>query len=651
MNTRKKRTFYSIGAIIVALALLVGGTFAYSLFEHKSNFLKKDAKAQARLVENFEDTDDWVVDTTLTKEVSVMNLGNTNQFPNPGWSNIYVRVQLKEFMEIKAINYEYYYEGYDEDAPIEGEKNYTRFMIDRSGNFVRIPVSGAADKEAAVTAFISNSSNWTNVLDDPNVATNKFLQSLSASDFVEAQGLYDNEPYYYLKTSKNSPNGQYGAGIVMKKIVSDTGIDIPGMEGVQKATDVDYTNYVSTNAWHDHTEECDYPVHVWDPDDPEFCNFGTHYYVEWNMNPDHYMYYSEWLKNPGVYEKWILDTDTGWAYWSSPIPEYNPANPTANVTSTLLDSITLVNDPGGEFFYVIHVDMEAYDIIDLPNDWLIRDAFKPSSDLSFMTSSVRGDIASETTKPSPNIRNKNADDVIEYSINNTSVATIDSSTGELTLVGVGTAVVTAEVIDGPNKGQIFTYNLEVVDNTPPPTTVPPTTVPQGPPPIIPTVKGNNNVDPYVPNVVIGENNNETAYLSDFFCADVTYFTTPPDIDISQYGQHYGYFHLEDIITEGSLADVQIDYATLATMNGNRVNNLNVYRGNDTREGKNNAESIVYRFIPDSNADLESISGDVYYFVANIPLKRVVGAVTQTATIKVKFTYGTDTTQMSTFIGL
>jgi len=651
MSTRKKRTIYSIGAIIVALALLIGGTYAYSLFEHKSNFLKKDARTQARLVENFEDEDDWMVNTELTKEISVMNMGNTTQFPNKGWSDIFVRVQLKEFMEIKSVNYEYYYDGYNPSAPAAGEKDYVRFMIDRSGNFVRVPVSSAATKSAAVTAFINNPSNWTDVLDDPNVATSQFLQSLSASDFVEIQGFYDDEPYYYIKTSKNFPNGQYGAGVVMKKIVSDTGIDIPGMVGVKKATDVDYTNYKDSVAWHDHTEECDYPAHVWDPDDPEFCNFGTHYYVEWNMNPDHYMYYSEWLESPGIYEKWILDPATGWAYWGSPIPEFDPSNTTANVTSTLLDSIKLINHPSGEFFYVIHVDMEAYDIIELPDDWLIRDAFKPNSDLSFMTARVRGDLATETTKPSPNIRNKNADDVITYSIDNTSVATINSSTGELTLVGVGNAIVTAEVTAGPNKGKKFTYALEVVDSTPPPTTVPPTTAPPGPPLIIPTVKGNNNTDPYVPKVVTGENDTETAYLSDFFCADVTYFSTPPNIDISQYGQHYGYFHLADIVTEGSLADVQIDYSTLATMNSNRVNNLNLYRAIDARPGKGNAESIVYCFVPASDAELQSVPGDVYYFIADIPLKRVVGAVTQVATIRVKFTYGTDTTQMSTFIGL
>jgi len=379
MSTKNKRVLKCVGAAVVSLALLIGGTFAYSLFEHKSNVLKKDAKYQVKLVENFENVDDWQTGADVKKEISVMNMGNTPQFPNKGWSDVFVRVQLKEFMEIKSINYEYYYEGYDESAAPAGDKNYIRFMIDRSGNFVRIPLAEGKTKEQTVSAFINDSANWTNVLNDPNASSNDFLKSLTSDDFIQIQSLYDNEPYYYLKTKKGFPNGQYGAGIVMKKNISVDGVDIAGMAGVQKAADVDYTHYTSNTAWHDHTEECNYPVHLWDEDDPKYCNFGTHYYVEWNMNPDHYMFYSDWLKAPGIYEKWILDPATGWAYWGAPIPEFDPSNPTANVTSTLLDSIKLINHPSGEFFYVIHVDLEAYDIIDIPDDWLIRDVFTTSS--------------------------------------------------------------------------------------------------------------------------------------------------------------------------------------------------------------------------------------------------------------------------------
>ena len=628
MSTKTKRAFCSIGATILAFAIAIGGTYAYTLFEHKSNFAMKDARYLARLVEEYEDTDDWQVGTTLTKEISVMNMGNTAQFPNTGWGDIYVRAQLKEFMEIKTINYEYYYEGYVKVNPPSGDKAYVRFMIDRKGNFVRIPVVSGTSKADAVKAFINDPSNWTDVIDDTNAATSAFLKNLDESDFVEVQGYYDTAPYYYIKTKAGFPNGQYGAGVVMDKIVSANGIDIPGMKGVTMATNVDYRNYYATHAWHDETDECKYPAHIWDAGDAQLCDFGTHSYVEWNIDPDNYIFYSDWQQNPVVTQKWILDPNTGWAYWGAPIPEFDPANPKANVTSKLLDSIKLTKDPGGEFFYAIHVDLEAYDILELPSDWLIGDAFMTKSKLSFKFSSVTADIAKESTKASPEIRNKDSADVIEYAIDNKKVALVDKDTGELTLVGVGTATVTATVVSGPNAGQEFTFTLTVTNSTP---QIPLT---------IPTVKGDFNLDPYVPNVQIGANNDETAVFSDFMCVEVYYDKTPPTVVTSNSSYHYGYFRLEDIVTDANLADVEIDYATLATLNGGRLNSSNLRRCQDTRAGRGNAEAIEYSFVPDTYAESASIS-PVYYFEAYIPLMRVVSGVTQTATIKVKFTYGTD----------
>jgi hypothetical protein len=468
MHTKKKRAITGTIAIVAALLLIVGGTFAYTLFEHKSNFAKSNAKYIARLVENFENTSEWKVGSTLTKEVSVENMGNTSQFPGKGWGDIYVRIQLKEFMDIKTIGYEYYYKGYDASAPATGEKAYLRFMIDRHGNFVRFPVAAGISKEEAVTAFISTPSNWTDVIDDTNVATSDFLKSLSPEDFVAVQGLFDDTPYYYLKTRAEFPNGQYGAGLVMKEVVGNNTITVSGMEGITVA-DADYESYYSSNAWHDKTAECDYPVHLWHSDDPQCCDFGTHDYVQWSMNPDHYIFYSDWAKNPQPIKKWILDPATGWAYWGAAIPEYDSSNPNANITSTLIDSIKLIQNPGGALRYLLHVDMEAADIFEMPEDWLIS-TFKARTSLSFQTDTISANLSKETTKPSPDIKNKDASDIIRFSISDANVAQIDPDTGVLTLIGPGTAIVTAEVINGPHKGQTFTYILQVTEDTEQPLT-------------------------------------------------------------------------------------------------------------------------------------------------------------------------------------
>jgi hypothetical protein len=279
--------------------------------------------------------------------------------------------------------------------------------------------------------------------------------------------------------------------------------------------------------------------------------------------------------------------------------------------------------------------MEAYDITELPVDWLIGDAFKTQSKLSFKFSGITADMANESTKDSPEIRNKDAADVIEFSIDNKNVATIDKDTGELTLVGTGTATVTATVVSGPNAGQEFSYTLTVVDSTPVISAV------------LPTVKGDMNQDPYIPVVVPGANNDDTAKGSDFYCADVYYNTSPPTVMMEDSSQHCGYFRLENIVSEGSLEDVQIDYLTLATMNGGRLNQGNLRRCQDTRPNRGNAEAIEYSFIPDSIDEVTSLF-PVYYFIADIPLIRLVDGVTQSATIKVMFTYGTETELFSTF---
>jgi len=632
MSTKTKRAMCAVGAVIVAMAIAIGGTFAYTLFEHKSNFLKKDAKYLAKLVENFENKEDWEVGTTVTKEISVKNMGNTAQFPKKGWGNIYVRVQLKEFMEIKTVNYEYYYEGYEAGTTVQGDKQYLYFLIDRSGNFVRIPVEAGVTKEDAVAMFLGNPANWTDVVDDPST----FTSILGPDDFVEVQGLYDEAPYYYIRTREGFPNGQYGSGIVMEKIVGDA-IPVEGMNGVTKATDVNYSDYYSTTAWHEENEECAYPAHLWDEGDPQFCDFGTHTYVEWHMNPDNYVLYSEW--DGEIVEKWILDPDTGWAYWGAPLPEFDPDNPDANATSTLLDSIELIKDPCGEFFYVIHVDMEVHDYNKMmeQDDWLIKDAFKTAAKLSFKQSKVTKDLkdgGQGTPYSSPEIRNIDDEDVLQWTSSNPGVATVNSD-GIVTLQGLtGTTTITATVTDGPHKGQSFSYTLEVVDTT------------EEPDYDIPV----RDDDPFEPIMRPGADATETALNSDYMYMGGSYLNGFHFVDEDAYGVHYGFFRLNQIITDGNYDNVEIVWDSLADLNGGSTKGLtpsNFYIGYDTRviPGVNqNDPVIVYKRVPPTytswDANLWEPLGpeDMADNVVIIPLSREANGVTQTAEITVHFTY-------------
>jgi hypothetical protein len=67
---------------------------------------------------------------------------------------------------------------------------------------------------------------------------------------------------------------------------------------------------------------------------------------------------SDWDGAPA--DKWILDDSGagGWAYWGRAL------RPGA-MTQPLLESVTLIQAPAGQFYYALHVDMDAADSSDL----------------------------------------------------------------------------------------------------------------------------------------------------------------------------------------------------------------------------------------------------------------------------------------------
>ena len=102
MNT--KRIVRSSIAVLLIVALLLGGTFAWTDYkQHKSNELSgAKMKYEARLIEDFVEVPDWKVeDGEITKKISVAKLG----FAAEGYGDVYVRIQLKEYMEISTLTY------------------------------------------------------------------------------------------------------------------------------------------------------------------------------------------------------------------------------------------------------------------------------------------------------------------------------------------------------------------------------------------------------------------------------------------------------------------------------------------------------------------------------------------------------------------
>jgi hypothetical protein len=69
---------------------------------------------------------------------------------------------------------------------------------------------------------------------------------------------------------------------------------------------------------------------------------------------------SDWNGEIGNF--WVLDED-GWAYWAAPLAS-------GDATGLLLSEVTLINEPLGEWYYAIHVNVEIANPSQLPMVWV-----------------------------------------------------------------------------------------------------------------------------------------------------------------------------------------------------------------------------------------------------------------------------------------
>jgi len=98
MKTNKRKPLIMVGAIVMALMMVLTATFAWfsARDEIVNRFRTGEAMANMNLHETFVEPDDWKPNQTITKEVSVVNTGTA-----PG----IVRVTFDEFMSVQAPAY------------------------------------------------------------------------------------------------------------------------------------------------------------------------------------------------------------------------------------------------------------------------------------------------------------------------------------------------------------------------------------------------------------------------------------------------------------------------------------------------------------------------------------------------------------------
>jgi len=398
-------------ALLAILAIGVSGTFAWQDYrQHRSNELAGiGLKYEVRLVEDFEEVPDWKVeDGNIKKEIRVTNLGQAAA----GYGAVYVRLQLKEFMQIGDITY------------VESER---RYMIDTEGQFV------IYTSEAAARA------DWPN----HNVAQLRDIVTGRSGWFIETQA--------------GDLHGQYGKHVLLDILVGEAEPVIPGSVFVPEA-DRNHHGFIDSEGnFVTRSGECDYPIHGWGAID---ATSAIDRYVEWVLGAD-VIRLSDWDDEP--VRAWIIDDTNGdgWAYWGQALAT------DGDTTSNLLEAVRLIEQPDGSFYYVIHTDMEALSIDEFLNgdgqnwDARVRESYwnnRPRIEISGNATTVK---ERESVQPPSSITvlpAGAAQSPIRWSSSNPSIATVDVNTGVVTGVNAGGPVTIIARAPNGARGQ---YSLMV----------------------------------------------------------------------------------------------------------------------------------------------------------------------------------------------
>ena len=283
----------TIMAVVLSLALILAGTYAYTDFaQHSTNPFSGGEEVSVTLNDNYTPPVEWLSGQTVNKQVSVTNTDQSNR-------NVYVRLQLKEYME-----------------------SYNLVPVQESGeNVLFATYADGANKGEFMT--------WADAVAGGYEYTEYIVNGVS-----------------YARTSNDElRNGIYGKAMY---IYSD--LNIYGT--------ADKADYIQEEQ---HTDECDYNVHMWDSTSLANRNDASDTiadYISWTLGTD-VMLMSDWLttgKPTGNF--WILDEADGWIYWATAIA---PGESTSNI----LESVKLDVMPGASFEYYIHIDMEAVTLEEL----------------------------------------------------------------------------------------------------------------------------------------------------------------------------------------------------------------------------------------------------------------------------------------------
>ena len=339
-STKKKAA--AAVAVILMLSIAFGSTYAWKDYkQHKTNeFANTESKYEAVLSEDFQEKENWrVSDGKIKKTISVTNTGIAEN----GFEAVYVRIQLKEYMEI---------------IPLEWEETADRYMIDTDGKYIVFETEAQARASYPDAPF-----------DELEDGAYKIL-----TDAVSGV------TGWFIPTKEYDENGQYGKYVVTKyeldgDLIKVTGDDIDRAdEDAQKSKKHDVA---ANGVTPDKNGECDYRKYIWEGTQIDsgglFTNTAgnpTMEYIKWILGGN-VITLSEWreLCEGMPVAMWIIDDTAGnddpWIYWGQRLL---PGEQTAD----FLSAVELIKQPAGNFYYALHTEMQAVslnELLDSDHNW------------------------------------------------------------------------------------------------------------------------------------------------------------------------------------------------------------------------------------------------------------------------------------------
>lgn len=617
-SARTRRRVAGTVSVLLVIALLLGGTYAFMDYDqHKSNeFDLSGLTYRVTLNEDFEEVKDWNVNNAYqNKDISVTNTGYTDGT----YGNVYVRLQLREFMEVTPMKYNYTPNRYMVARPSDSDPTKSDFVDEINAlltakgakanelaqfgansydNFITFNSAKAAENFLSV---LKSDSRWADTLGDITGRTGEAFQALDDVErdadgkvIVNTDGTTNPITRYYIQTTAKDPNGQYGKYIPLSmeieggpqtiterlgKTPANASADAEAKHdhGTQNCLEWMEENDADcpTSAKQHDNGECEYLVHLWGANGKcEECDLTSHEYVKWYLGED-VITLADWKAGGGkATAKWIVDTDSpeGWVYWGQALV------PGAN-TSKLLDAVELVKQPDGTAYYAIHTDMEAVDYARLSNWGDIDDDIKKAYDDEKDSDSLRNSLI-EKIKEGEKIL---ADNTTNY--------TDDSKQALQDAIDAGKAILedndadnddyrkgiddidnaidglTNKTTDAPRPTEAPTQaptNAPTTEPTEVPTQAPteaPTQEPTTEDNVLPT-KTSNDPDGYKP--LENEEDADYDFRGVLYSIDVhlpddqrvVQFYPQPDITLS-----YGYIQLENILAGTDYSNVNITVPT------------------------------------------------------------------------------------------